>query len=188
MAVRTMSLFLGAVSLAFGLAGASLSGTVSALAAKSERADRPIVQTADGPIAGLYAHGAAEFLGVPYAAPPVGQLRWKPPQPPAKWTETLLTIDFRDICVQNQAGQFAHPSITEDCLYLNVYAPRNFAEKAEARPVMVWFYGGGRRCRREQRLRRRQIGAPGRCDRRHGQLPRRLSGFLRQSGAGQGRS
>jgi para-nitrobenzyl esterase len=141
MAVRTMSLFLGAVSLAFGLASASPSGTVSALAANSE--DRPAVQTADGPIAGLYTHGAAEFLGVPYAAPPVGPLRWKPPQPPAKWIDTLLTIDFRDICVQNQAGQFAHPSITEDCLYLNVYAPRNFAEKGEARPVMVWFYGGG---------------------------------------------
>jgi para-nitrobenzyl esterase len=117
-------------------------GSASSLAANSD-AHRPIVQTVDGPIEGLYALGTAEFLGIPYAAPPVGQLRWRPPQSPAKWTETLLTIDFRNTCVQNQAGQFAHPSITEDCLYLNVYAPRNFAEKPEARPVMVWFYGGG---------------------------------------------
>jgi para-nitrobenzyl esterase len=141
--VRTISMFLGAVGLACGLAGAPVSFIVSSLAANPQRADRPAAQTADGPIEGLYAQGVAEFLGIPYAAPPIGQLRWRPPQPPAKWTETLLTIDFRDICVQNQSGQFAHPSITEDCLYLNVYAPRNFGEKREARPVMVWFYGGG---------------------------------------------
>lgn len=140
--MRTMSILLVAVGVAFCAASASVCLSVSSLAANSD-AHRPIVQTVDGPIEGLYTHGTAEFLGIPYAAPPVGQLRWRPPQSPAKWTETLLTIDFRNTCVQNQAGEFAHPSITEDCLYLNVYAPRNFAEKPEARPVMVWFYGGG---------------------------------------------
>ena len=141
--MRMMSMLLGVMGVTFCSAGAFLCLFALPSAANSEPADRPVVQTADGRVEGLYAHGAAEFLGIPYAAPPVGQFRWRPPQPPAEWTETLLTIDFRDTCVQNQAGQFAHPSITEDCLYLNVYAPRNFAEKPQARPVMVWFYGGG---------------------------------------------
>jgi para-nitrobenzyl esterase len=106
-------------------------------------ADAPKVQTSDGPIQGLYARGVTEFLGIPYAAPPVGDLRWRPPQPPAKWSESLLTIAFGNTCVQNQAGKFAHPSLTEDCLYLNVYTPKNYAEKSASRPVLVWFYGGG---------------------------------------------
>lgn len=100
-------------------------------------------QTSDGPIQGVYTHDVAEFLGIPYAAPPVGDLRWRPPQPPVKWSETLLTIEFGNTCIQNQSGKFAHPSITEDCLYLNVYAPKNYAEKVEQRPVLVWFHGGG---------------------------------------------
>lgn len=141
--MRTMSKLVGAAGVALRLASAAAVLLGVPLAANAQTADRPIVQTADGAVEGLYSRSVAEFLGIPYAAPPVGPLRWKPPQPPAKWTDTLLTIDFRDSCVQNQVGQFAHPSITEDCLYLNVYAPKNFAEKSEARPVMVWFYGGG---------------------------------------------
>lgn len=141
--MRTMSVLLGALCTGFCLAGASACLGGSASAAGAEPGLRPSVQIADGPIAGRYAHGTAQFLGIPYAAPPVGQLRWRPPQAPAKWTDTLLTIDFRDTCVQNQVGRFAHPSLTEDCLYLNVYTPRNFAERRQARPVMVWFYGGG---------------------------------------------
>ena len=105
--------------------------------------DAPKVETGDGPIQGVYTHDVAEFLGIRYATPPVGDLRWRPPQPAAKWSETLLTIDFGNTCVQNQSGKFARPSITEDCLYLNVYTPKDYAGKAEQRPVLVWFHGGG---------------------------------------------
>jgi para-nitrobenzyl esterase len=115
--------------------------TIAPVAARAM--DGPKIQTSDGPIQGFYAHGVAEFLGIPYAAPPVGDLRWRPPQPAAQWSETLLTVDFGNTCVQNQPGKFAHPSITEDCLYLNVYTPQDYATKAEQRPVLVWFYGGG---------------------------------------------
>jgi para-nitrobenzyl esterase len=104
--------------------------------------DAPKVLTADGPIQGFYTGNVAEFLGIPYAAPPIRDLRWRPPQPVAKWSETLLTIGFGNTCVQNQSGKFAHPSITEDCLYLNVYTPRDY-ETVKQRPVLVWLYGGG---------------------------------------------
>lgn len=115
--------------------------TIAPSAAQAK--DGPKVQISAGPIQGFFTHDVAEFLGVPYAAPPVGGLRWRPPQPATKWDETLLTVNFGDTCVQNQAGKFAHPSITEDCLYLNVFTPRDYAASAEARPVLVWFYGGG---------------------------------------------
>jgi para-nitrobenzyl esterase len=124
------------------MTAAAIASLMIAAAAAPEK-DGPKVQTSEGPIQGFTTHGVAAFLGIPYAAPPIGDLRWRPPQPAAKWDKTLLTVSFGNTCVQNQVGQFAHPSITGDCLYLNVYTPRNFAAKTEARPVLVWFYGGG---------------------------------------------
>ena len=103
---------------------------------------QPTVMTTDGPIAGFQRDGVAQFRGIPYAAPPVGELRWRPPQPHGKWTAVLDAVTFGDTCVQNQPGLFARPSLTENCLYLNVYAPDAYATKPERRPVMVWFYGG----------------------------------------------
>jgi para-nitrobenzyl esterase len=76
--------------------------------------DGPKVLISDGPIEGLYTHDVAVFLGIPYAAPPVRDLRWRPPQPAAKWSESLLTVNFGNTCVQNQSGKFARPSLTED--------------------------------------------------------------------------
>jgi para-nitrobenzyl esterase len=103
---------------------------------------QPTVLTADGPVAGFGRDGVAQFRGIPYAAPPVGPLRWRPPQPHAKWTTTLDAVAFGDTCVQNQPGLFAKPSLTEDCLYLNVYTPADYAARPEQRGVLVWFYGG----------------------------------------------
>jgi para-nitrobenzyl esterase len=103
---------------------------------------QPTVETTDGPIAGFTRDGVAQFRGIPYAAPPVGPLRWRPPQPHAKWTATLDAVAFGDTCVQNQARLFAKPSLTEDCLNLNVYTPAGYAVKPEHRGVLVWFYGG----------------------------------------------
>jgi len=104
---------------------------------------QPTVVTSDGPVAGFHRDGVAQFRGIPYAAPPVGPLRWQPPQPHAKWTAVLDAVTFGDTCVQNQPGLFARPSLTENCLYLNIYTPDAFTTKPERRPVMVWFYGGG---------------------------------------------
>ena len=104
---------------------------------------QPTVMTTDGPVAGFQRDGVIQFRGIPYAAPPVGDLRWRPPQPHAKWSTVLDAVSFGDTCVQNQPGLFAKPSLTENCLYLNIYTPANFATKPERRGVLVWFYGGG---------------------------------------------
>jgi para-nitrobenzyl esterase len=127
----------------YAIAIVGVTGLLTIIPGAARPMDGPKVQTSDGPIQGIYTHGVAEFLGIPYAAPPVGDLRWRPPRPAPKWSETLLTVNFGNTCVQNQPGKFAHPSITEDCLYLNVYAPKDYTAKVEQRPVLVWFYGGG---------------------------------------------
>ena len=85
------------------------------------------------------------FLGVPYAAPPVGPLRWRPPQPAERWKEVRNAESYGSHCIQaNQFSDmtFHDPGASEDCLTLNVWSPRSAAEGAKL-PVMVWIYGGG---------------------------------------------
>ncbi len=84
------------------------------------------------------------FKGIPYAEPPVGNLRWAPPQPAAKWHDTLAAKDFGPHCVQSGIYPdmiFHDPGSNEDCLTLNVWTPTN--AKPGSLPVMVWIYGGG---------------------------------------------
>jgi len=102
----------------------------------------PVVQTAEGPVAGLVNNGVYEFRGIPYAAPPVGELRLRPPQPVAHWQEPLDATTFANTCPQvTTLGVFAGPaSITEDCLYLNVFTTRL---GSGGLPVFVWIHGGG---------------------------------------------
>jgi para-nitrobenzyl esterase len=84
------------------------------------------------------------FLGVPYAAPPVGPLRWKPPQTEVKWKGAREATSFGNRCMQPNIYDdmvFRDPGPSEDCLTLNVWTP---AKKKNAKlPVMVWIYGGG---------------------------------------------
>ena len=85
------------------------------------------------------------FLGLPYAAPPVGDLRWKAPQPPAKWTGDRDATQYGSHCAQNQVFAdmiFQDGEASEDCLFLNVYAPANATSKSML-PVMFWIHGGG---------------------------------------------
>src|SRR5262245_31159508 len=85
------------------------------------------------------------FKGIPFAAPPVGPLRWRPPQPPAKWEGVRKADQFGARCMQGgggggrQGGPPPQP-IGEDCLYLNVWTPANAASERLA--VIVWSYGG----------------------------------------------
>ena len=99
-------------------------------------------------VAGAYAD-VRVFKGLPYAAPPVGELRWREPQPPAKWDGIRVAEAFSANCMQRAAGGGAFPPyggdrsatrMSEDCLYLNVYTTA--ASARERRPVMVWIHGG----------------------------------------------
>ncbi len=101
------------------------------------------VELQSGPITGVEEEGIWSFKGVPYAAPPVGDLRWKPPQPVTPWTEPRACTSFGPACPQEGAGELFYLDVgptSEDCLYLNVWSP---AESADERlPVMVWIHGG----------------------------------------------
>ncbi len=96
------------------------------------------VQTTNGPICGITVGTVNEWLGIPYAAPPVGPLRWQPPQAPTPWTTTLQATSFGSSCLQ-QFGTFP-ASGSEDCLFVNVWRP---ADSSTNLPVMVHIHGGG---------------------------------------------
>jgi para-nitrobenzyl esterase len=97
------------------------------------------VQTRYGQVCGLTsttARGVNEWLGIPYAAPPVGRLRWRPPQPPTAWTTTLPATAFGSECTQTSGAG------SENCLFVNVWAPVT-ATPTSNLPVMVHIHGGG---------------------------------------------
>jgi para-nitrobenzyl esterase len=106
----------------------------------------PTVKTTLGEVAGKWIEGGTEkvFLGIPYAAPPVGALRWKAPQPPSAWKGVRDATKFGARCEQWHIWNdylFLDSGPSEDCLYLNVYAP---APKQNSKlPVMLWIHGGG---------------------------------------------
>jgi para-nitrobenzyl esterase len=103
-----------------------------------------VIPTDRGPVRGVDTSTEKEYLGIPYAAPPVGDLRWRPPRPHARWTTPLDATHFANHCPQ-VASPFGSASTTEDCLYLNVYTPNLGTGKGHAKgvPVMVWIHGGG---------------------------------------------
>ena len=104
---------------------------------------RPVIAETDrGLVRGTVAGAMTEFLGVPYAAAPVGDLRWRPPQPHERWRGVRDATRFGAHCPQG-ASPFGVASTSEDCLLLNIFAPARRGEDAEhGAPVMLWIHGG----------------------------------------------
>ena len=140
--VAVCAMTLGAAS----IAGAS-PGSLYALTTRANhhkhgknngQSKTPAIVTTSGPLKGIVNGNVAEFLGIPYAAPPVGPLRWTPPQPFGTWHGLLDASSFGNVCTQGGRG-------SEDCLFLNIYAPnfkKNGNKHGSAMPVMFWIHGG----------------------------------------------
>lgn len=105
--------------------------------------DRPATQVDTGLLQGAVEHNMQVFKGIPYAAPPVGDLRWRPPQPAKPWAGTRDASQFGPSCpqpyVKNLSTGLNLPG-DENCLHLNVFAPLKSSQNL---PVMVWIHGGG---------------------------------------------
>lgn len=119
------------------LGAATALGIAAAHGTAMAQQNPPLAETANGAVGGKMEDGLAVFLGIPYAAPPVGALRWREPEPAAPWDGTLDATAFGYSCIQ----EYDIGPTSEDCLTLNIWAPE--WPIAEPKAVMVWFHGGG---------------------------------------------
>lgn len=120
-----------------------LAGAVLALSLCAGGALAGVAKTEGGLVSGVAIEGVESFKGIPFAAPPLGDLRWKAPQPAAKWSGVRAGDTFGPACPQHLPPSWGtDPVWSEDCLYLNVWRPVGAAAGAKL-PVMVWIYGGG---------------------------------------------
>jgi|tagenome__1003787_1003787.scaffolds.fasta_scaffold20971869_2 para-nitrobenzyl esterase len=150
--VRT-GLVRGAAVVAMLIAAAACTTATATTGSTPSRSPAPgvgqsgslVVSTAGGAVRGKAVAATDEFLGIPYAAPPVGALRWQPPRPAAPWPGVRAATSFAPHCPQ-PSSSFGVASASENCLYLNVFTPAG-TQRAKSRnlPVMFWIHGGSLR-------------------------------------------
>ena len=104
--------------------------------------DSNVVATDKGQVRGMSTATTRQFLGIPYAAPPTGALRWKAPRPAAAWKGVRDASRFATHCPQPDTAFGRAANSAEDCLYLNVYRPKHDDKHGDRLPVMVWIHGG----------------------------------------------
>jgi len=127
---------------------AATTGSPVAGASTAVQQTPAVVRVDSGQLQGVVDDGVISYKGIPFAAPPVGDLRWRPPQPAAQWTGVRKATEFGADCMQARFGPPPAPGAppalapSEDCLSLNVWRPASAAPGAKL-PVMVWIYGGG---------------------------------------------
>ncbi|MFF4099622.1 carboxylesterase/lipase family protein [Streptomyces sp. NPDC001903] len=138
---RTVRSLLAAACAAAALLTSALPAA-AATGASSGGSPRPQATVAQGVLRGQDHAGAQEFLGVPYAAPPVGDARLRPPREPRRWTGVREAVRQAPACLQFSPFGLRDPAdVSEDCLYLDVYRPRT-ARPGARLPVVVWLHGG----------------------------------------------
>lgn len=128
----------------YALGVAALVAGLALVASANAQTGSNRVRVEGGVVEGQVLDGVTSFKGIPYATPPVGKLRWRPPQPAKRWSGVLQARNYAPDCMQRRLATAYAPITTEpseDCLYVNVWRP---AEASSAKlPVMVYIYGGG---------------------------------------------
>lgn len=130
------------------IAAAALFATAAYSQVTLRAIERDPVHISSGLVSGTYlASGVKAYLGIPFASPPVREFRWRAPQPVQPWTGVLTANRFQSECPQTLRDSdinhyFGEEALSEDCLYLNIWAPATARVGAKL-PVVVWIYGGG---------------------------------------------
>lgn len=113
-----------------------------AAVAMTAAAPAAAVKVEQGLVEGVSDDGLTVYRGIPFAAPPVGDLRWRAPRPPAKWSGVRQADKYAPYCMQANVGPtYSRSTASEDCLYLNIWTPAKSAN--DKIPVLVWIHGGG---------------------------------------------